>query len=67
MLDYETYKEESFRKNPEIRKECESLNTEFSSIRTILDACLKSKMTQQELAQRAGVTQRAASKVKSKN
>lgn len=55
MVNYEEYKKESFRKNLELRKEYESLYTEFSIIRAILDARLECGLTQQELARRAGV------------
>lgn len=63
MINYEKYKEESFRQNPELKKEYESLNTEFSMIRALLDARLESGLTQRELAKRSGVAQGDISKI----
>lgn len=67
MIDYEKYKEKSFKQNPALRKEYESLNTEFSIIRALLDARLESGITQQELAKRSGIAQGDISKIERGN
>lgn len=55
-MDWKDYKKELL-KNPKVRKECEKLQPEFILASSLIEARIKSKMTQEEVAKRAGIPQ----------
>jgi len=54
-------------KDPEFRKEWEAREPERNLMRAILDARIKRKMTQAEIAKRAGTTQSAIARFEAGN
>lgn len=54
-------------KNPEFRREYEKLETEFQIARQILDARLKRKMSQEQLAKEIGTGQAVVSRLEGMN
>lgn len=51
--------------DPEVRKLYDALGPEYELIRSVIDTRLKKKMTQQELAKKAGTGQSAISRLES--
>ena len=56
MTNYDKYFEGQM-KNPEFRKEWESLQPEFAIVQAIIDARKATGLTQKELADKTGITQ----------
>ena len=54
-------------KNPEVKKEYDDLEAEFTLIQAIIDARTEAGMTQQELSQKSGITQSDISKLEHGN
>lgn len=54
-------------KNPEFRREYEKLQPEFAIARAIIDARIKRKITQKELAKRMGTGQAVVSRLEGAN
>lgn len=52
-------------RNPEVRREYENLQPKYAVIRAVLDARIKSGITQAQLADRAGTTQSAIARFES--
>ena len=60
-LDFDEFLNESLQ-NPEVKREYDALETEFSLIRTLLDARKAAGMTQKDLAAKTGIRQGDISK-----
>lgn len=55
-MNWKDYKKELL-KNPKVRKEYEKLQPEFILVSSLIEARIMSKMTQEEVAKRAGIPQ----------
>lgn len=60
-MDFDEFLHESLQ-NPDVKREYDALETEFSLIRTLLDARKAAGMTQQDLANKTGIRQGDISK-----
>lgn len=52
-------------KDPDFNREYEALEPEYRLARSLIEARLKQKLTQQELAEKAGVTQNTITRLES--
>lgn len=66
MRNFDDLKKELL-ENPEFKKEYDALEPEYALIRQIIDRRLKSGLSQQNLAERAGTKQSAISRLESGN
>ncbi len=62
---WKEYKKEAFLKDPEFKKAYDALEPEYQLARSLIQARLDKKMTQQQLAQKAGVTQNTIARLES--
>ena len=60
-MDFDEFLRESLQ-NPEVKREYDELNTEFSLVRALLDARKAAGMTQKALADKTGIRQSDISK-----
>ena len=60
-MDFDDFLNESLQ-NPDVKREYDAMETEFSLIRTLVDARKASGMTQQDLAAKTGIRQGDISK-----
>ncbi len=65
MKDWKTYKEESFKKDPELVRLYKELEPEYQLARTFIEARLAKGLTQVELARKAGVGQTVIARLES--
>ncbi|MBI5749550.1 MAG: helix-turn-helix domain-containing protein [Nitrospinae bacterium] len=61
-MNWKDYKKELL-KNPKVRKEYEKLQPEFILASSLIEARIKSKMTQEEVAKKAGMPQSTIARV----
>ncbi len=61
-MDWKKYKKELL-KNPKVRDEYEKLKPEFTLVSSIIEARLKKKMTQEEVASKAGIPQSTVARI----
>lgn len=61
-MDWKDYKKELL-KNPKVVKEYEKLRPEFILASSLIEARIKSKMTQEEVAKKAGIPQSTIARV----
>ena len=61
---YKEYKKEAL-KDPELKAEYDALEPEFKMALSMIDARLAEKLTQEELAKKAGVTQNTIARLES--
>lgn len=61
-MNWKDYKKELL-KNPKVKKEYEKLQPEFILASSIIEARIKSKMTQEEVARKAGIPQSTIARV----
>ncbi|MFZ3064362.1 MAG: helix-turn-helix transcriptional regulator [Nitrospirota bacterium] len=61
-MDWKKYKKELL-KNPKVRGEYEKLKPEFNLASSIIEARLKKKMTQEEVASKAGIPQSTVARI----
>ena len=66
LTNYEKFFQEQM-KDPEIKKEYDALEPEFTLIQAMIDARRETGLTQQELAKRTGITQADISKIENGN
>ena len=66
MTNYDKYFDEQM-KNPEFRKEWESLQPEMAIVQAMIDAREKTGMTQKELSEKTGITQADISRLENGN
>lgn len=66
MNNYRDYLEKQM-KNPEFKKEWDSLEPEFVTMQALIDARKKCNLTQKELAERTGINQADISKIETGN
>ena len=52
-------------KNPEFKKEYEALDDEFKAIEALIDARLKAKLTQKDVAKKMGISQSSVARIES--
>lgn len=63
-LDFEVWEKESL-ENPKIKTEYDKLQPEFALIQAVIDARVKTGVTQEELAKRIGTKQSVISRLES--
>jgi len=63
-LDFQVWKKEAL-KNPKIKAEYDRLQPEFAMIQAVIDARMKTGVTQKELAKRIGTKQSVISRLES--
>lgn len=63
---FDSYLEEKL-KNPELKKEYDALEPEFTIIQAMINARKESGLTQQQLSDRTGITQADISRLESGN
>ncbi|MBI3355099.1 MAG: helix-turn-helix transcriptional regulator [Nitrospirae bacterium] len=61
-MDWKKYKKELL-KNPKVRDEYERLKPEFTLASSIIETRLKKKMTQEEVASKAGIPQSTVARI----
>lgn len=61
-MDWKKYKKELL-KNPKVRDEYEKLKPEFNLASSIIETRLKKKMTQEEVASKAGIPQSTVARI----
>lgn len=61
-MDWKKYKKELL-KNPKVRNEYEKLKPEFNLASSIIETRLKKKMTQEEVASKAGIPQSTVARI----
>lgn len=61
-MEWKDYKKELL-KNPKVKKEYESLKPEFELAKSIIQARIKKKMTQEEVAKKAGIPQSTVARI----
>lgn len=61
-MDWKDYKKELL-KNPKVKKEYEKLHPEFILASSLIEARTKKKMTQEDVAKKAGVSQSTIARV----
>ncbi|MEK6656519.1 MAG: helix-turn-helix transcriptional regulator [Nitrospirota bacterium] len=61
-MDWKKYKKELL-KNPKVRDEYEKLKPEFNLVSSIIETRLKKKMTQEEVASKAGIPQSTVARI----
>lgn len=66
MTNYSEYKAKRL-KDPAFKKEYDALDTEFEIVRALMDARIKSGLTQKELSERTGISQSDISKFENGN
>lgn len=62
MTNYNDYKERALQ-NPEVKAEYDALQPEYDIIQAIIDARKTLNITQQELSEKAGITQADISRI----
>ena len=67
MRNFEDYKKDAFKKDPELKKAYDDLELEFSIIEQLIRKRFDNKMTQGELARKAGTTQSAIARLENGN
>lgn len=66
-MTYKEYKKAALDGNPKLRKEYEALASQYTIIEAVIEARIKKKMTQAELAERADTKQSSISRFESGN
>lgn len=61
-MEWKNYKKELL-KNPKVRKEYEKLQPEFILVSSLIETRLKSRMTQEEVAKKAGMPQSTIARI----
>lgn len=61
-MEWKEYKKELL-KNPKVKKEYEKLQPEFILTSSLIEARIKSKMTQEQVAKKAGVPQSTIARI----
>lgn len=61
-MEWKDYKKELLQ-NPKVKKEYESLKPEFELAKSFIQARIKQKMTQEEVAKKAGIPQSTVARV----
>lgn len=64
MTTWKEYKHEAL-KNPELKKAYDALEPEYKLARSLIQARLDKKLTQEQLAKQAGVTQNTITRLES--
>ena len=62
-VSYDEYKEEVFKKNPEIRDMYEEMSLKYQIIHALIEYRKKHNMTQAQLAKKIGISRQALSKL----
>lgn len=66
-MNFEEYKSNAFKKNPELYKEYNALEQRYKLISEVIKLRAKEKMTQSQLAAKVGTTQRIISNLEGGN